>query len=209
MLAMKTMRGFSLIELMVSLSIGLVLVTLACAAGFAQWRQVQGLVNQTRLTQTLRATLYLVSNNLRRTGYWADATQQLPSPQGLAGPLNFNSNPHALSIRSTISSAQAVEFGFSRKAGEPIPTAMAYRLHQGTLQMQLNSSAWQAMTDKNFIEVEDFLVEATPYFFKGFMGCSNAILVSVGLKAHLTQDPKVVGDLKTSVLLGHQALVGC
>jgi prepilin-type N-terminal cleavage/methylation domain-containing protein len=210
---MKKMRGFSLefslgfslVELMVSLSIGLVLVTLASTAGLAQWRQVQGLVKQTHLTQALRSTLYLVGNNLRRTGYFAEATQQLPWPQGLAGPAHLNSNPYALSVNN----AQGVEFGFSRKLGEPTPTALAYRLHQGALQMQLKSSPWQTMTDKNLIEVDQFSVVTTPYFFNGSMGCLNAVLVSIDLKAHLTQDPKVTSDLKTSVLLRHQALAGC
>ena len=65
----KNEKGFSLIELMMALAIGMV-ITASIGSLFGRLvKHNADVLKMTRLNQDLRASMLLMSNNIRRAGY--------------------------------------------------------------------------------------------------------------------------------------------
>ena len=74
------MRGLSLVELMVGVAVGLFVVAAAALMASGQLSDNRRLLLETQLQQDLRATVDIVTRELRRTGYWASPQSGVPSP---------------------------------------------------------------------------------------------------------------------------------
>jgi len=70
----KNQNGLTLIELMISMVIGLLVVGTVITIFITNVRSNRDHVSMTRLNQELRGVMNFMSNELKRTGYSADAT---------------------------------------------------------------------------------------------------------------------------------------
>ena len=99
---------------------------------------------------------------------------------------------------------------------------LAYRLHEGVIEMQIGEGHWQAMTDANTLRVASFSVTPREQetVLDGFCSqpCAEGsttcpprqVLRSVALdvEARATHDSRVSRRLRTTVRLRNDALVG-
>ena len=194
MSARHAQAGLSLVELMVGLAIGLLIVAAALLALTHHLRENRSLLVEARLMQDLRTTTDLIARDLRRAG---------PVSQAEGG----------------------VRFSYpnSYPSSNPSPAEqLAYRLHEGVIEMQIGEGHWQAMTDANTLRVASFSV--TPHeqetVLDGFCSqpCAEGsttcpprqVLRSVALdvQARATHDTRVARRLRTTVRLRNDALVG-
>lgn len=83
-------RGFSLIELMVSLAAGLIVVGAVVAFALASVQANSEYVSSTRLTQELRTSLDTVTDDLRRAGYDENALFYVARPATFTGASPFS-----------------------------------------------------------------------------------------------------------------------
>ncbi len=84
-------RGLTLVELLLSLSLGLILLAGLLSLYTALWRDQMQRVQRLRLQQELQAVLETMRQDLRRAGYWNSASRPNPPPGGnpWAGPNPF------------------------------------------------------------------------------------------------------------------------
>jgi prepilin-type N-terminal cleavage/methylation domain-containing protein len=78
----KRMRGFSLVELMVGLVVGLIVSGSILAFTMSSFKSNGDYVRSTRLSQELRNTMELVTRELRRAGYDENALSYLAKGSG-------------------------------------------------------------------------------------------------------------------------------
>ncbi|HEY9199287.1 MAG TPA: prepilin-type N-terminal cleavage/methylation domain-containing protein, partial [Gammaproteobacteria bacterium] len=76
---MLKQRGFSLTELMIGSTVGLIVIAGAVQLYLVNLRATTDNLRLSRLNQELRASLDLLQNDLRRAGYWT-FTPVLDSP---------------------------------------------------------------------------------------------------------------------------------
>lgn len=155
--------GFSLIEMLLALLLGLVLV-----GGVASWAithvgEQRRLLAQARLGQDLRAVIDLASRDLRRAGYWGQAELGTPAEPGQAP----RPNPYIGLHPSAGSTAAALGHAYSRDATEngsvDANERFGLRLNAGTgaLEWRVSGGAlapgtgdqWQALTDPTLLRV--------------------------------------------------------
>jgi len=79
-------RGFTLVEMMVSLVIGLVVASMALSLYSAIMRANATAMQLSQLNQSLQAVLDLVSRDIQRSGYMANAAQNLARDANGAPP---------------------------------------------------------------------------------------------------------------------------
>lgn len=79
-------RGFGLIELMISILLGLIVIAAVTSLVLATLRVDTETLRMTRLTQDLRSVMALVTRDIRRAGYWPYAIEDIGSGASL--------NPH-------------------------------------------------------------------------------------------------------------------
>ena len=80
--ARQSVRGFSLVELMVAMVAGLVVGGAVLAFAIASMKSNADYLVSTRLTQDLRSTLDLVTRELRRSGYDEDSLGYISTSSG-------------------------------------------------------------------------------------------------------------------------------
>ena len=68
-----SVRGLSLVELLVGLALGLFVVAAATTLLAAQSREQRLLVTENRLMQDLRTASDIITRDVRRAGYWGAA----------------------------------------------------------------------------------------------------------------------------------------
>jgi prepilin peptidase dependent protein B len=164
-----TQRGLALIEMMVSIALGLLLVAAVATLLVSHVAEHRRLLAEVRLMQDLRAAADLVTRDLRRAGYWGRAEAAVAAGDGIAP----QANPYAgIWPAASAGSTSAVGYGYSRDAGEDgIVSAnerFGFRLNTRTrvLEARLGGAAlapdsgdsWQPLTDPRAIQITRFAV---------------------------------------------------
>ena len=86
--------GFSLVELLVSIAVGLVIMAGVTNIYVNTIRSNSDTLKMTRLNQELRSVMAFMTRDIRRAGYWGKAKDSV------TGPASSNSNPFTLSAPS-------------------------------------------------------------------------------------------------------------
>ncbi len=147
------MRGFSLVELMVGIAVGMFVVAAAALMATSQLTDNRRLLLETQLQQDLRASADIIARELRRSGYWATARAGVPPPGGGT----ILANPYATLSPDTANSK--VSYNYRRGSGAE---SFGFRLNNGTLQSCQSdydatgcSGGWQDLTDRAAIRIPD------------------------------------------------------
>lgn len=152
----RAARGFTLVELLVGLALGLLVVAGGGALLTSQIREHRALVLEARLMQDLRTAADLVARDLRRAGYWGDAGAGVWSQAGPGG-----ANPYA-ALAPDAAASDAASLRYSRDAIENHVVdgneQFGFRLRNRAIDIQLGNGNWQALTDATLLEVTRFVI---------------------------------------------------
>jgi prepilin peptidase dependent protein B len=149
-------RGLSIIEFLVGLAVGLFVVGGAAKVFVDYVGSNRDLLLDTRVNQDLRAAADLVARDLRRAGYWADASNGMVAPGAASAPLNpFRT----ITVSNQDLSVGEIVFTYDR-AASAAETA-GFRVRGGALQLQLGAGNWQAVNDTGALII-DFAQLAAP-----------------------------------------------
>ena len=149
-------RGMSLVELMVGIAVGLFVVAAAALMVSGQLTENRKLLLETQLQQDLRATLDIITRDLRRAGYNNASENLVPPPSG-SQVGQVSRNPFDVLTMPT-SSGEAVRYQYRRKAGSGY---FGFRLDSdGVIRScQTDTSdtgctpGWQELTDGNTMRI--------------------------------------------------------
>jgi type IV pilus assembly protein PilW len=213
-------RGLTLVELLVGLALGLLVVAAAAVLLTQHLREHRALLLEARLMQDLRTATDLVARDLRRSGYWGDATAGLWSPTQAA-----RANPYA-ALAPDASASDAASLAYSRDASENQVLdgneVFGFRLRNQTIEVQLGSGNWQALTDATLLSVTTFRI--TPAMEEIDLGamCNQpcppgsstcpprqqvrSLAVLIGARS--VADTTVVRSVRAAVRVRHDGLVG-
>ena len=147
-------RGLSMVELMVSLALGLSIVAIALTVLQAHLRESRGLLLEARLMQDLRTTVELMTRHLRRAGHWAE-----PEAAVWRADRATRANPYA-ALTPDPTASDALQFHGSRDRLENHRIdgneSFGFRLQRGVLAVRLGGGGWQSLTDPEVLKVTDF-----------------------------------------------------
>ena len=158
--------GLSIVELMVGIAVGL-FVLVGAAKLFGDYVvSNKRLLLETRVNQDLRAASDIVARDLRRAGYWNNATAGVWG----TGAAAIIANPHATGVGAVSSTATSVSYSYARTSGGSLNGPADANEYAGfrqtlvgavnVLQMQDGQGNWQAVTDPGTVNVTTFSVTA-------------------------------------------------
>jgi type IV pilus assembly protein PilW len=213
-------RGFSLVEVLVGLALGLFIVAVGLTLLASHVQEQRALMLDSRLTQDLRATTDLVARDLRRAGFWGSAEAGVWQ----RGATRVEANPYA-AISPSSAASDAIAFRFSRDTVEnqqvDLNEQFGFRLHKGVIEMLLGGG-WQAVSDSGTIVVSEFKVEPrvleipldrlclTPCP-SGSSTCppkQQVRSVAVSITGHPLNDARLLRSVQATVRLRNDAIVG-
>lgn len=162
----RHMRGLTLVELMVSIVVGLVVIGSTLTFTIATLRAYTENVTSTRLTQDLRTAMTLAVREIRRSGYDPTAVARVLSGKPTEGDV------------PTISS-NCVLYGYeagvntSKRGLRLNATSGALQAKHGASVKCDDASGWHDVTDPSILEINQFIVRehVTPF-------CGSSYLVA-------------------------------
>jgi prepilin peptidase dependent protein B len=210
-------RGFTLVELLVGLALGLFVVTATLGLLASQWREQRSLGVEGRLMQDLRTASDVVTRDLRRAGHWGAATAGLPQT-GASAPI---ANPYAAMAPASAAS-DAIAFRYSRDEHEngivDAREEFGLRLRNGVVELLLGAGNWQALTDAGTLTMTDLRITPTVREVDLADHCSDCSApcaprqqirsVVVTLAARSVADASVSRTLTSEVRVRNDVVVG-
>lgn len=166
-------RGWSLVEMMLAIALGLLLLTAVLQLAAVQVDEQRRLLLESRLTQDLRTAMELISRDVRRSGYWGDVSGGVWDSTRPSAALS--ANPYRGAVLSGPSPAPWLGYSYSRDLTEDQASSnqekFGLRLNTGSqvLEWRLSGSAvapeerdhWQALTDPALLRVTRLSIQLT------------------------------------------------
>lgn len=146
----------SLVELMVGITVGLFIVAAATTLMANQLTDNRKLLVETQIQQDLRATMDIVTRQLRRAGALdvLQAQSGLGTAEGVGG-----ARSSFTPVTPTAGASSEVGFAFYRNAGDQGP--YGFKLEAGGIK-SFSGGGWQELTDVNVLKVTAFSVSVVP-----------------------------------------------
>jgi prepilin peptidase dependent protein B len=155
-------RGLSIVELLIGVAVGLFIIGGAIKLVVDTMVNNRRIVLEMRVSQDLRTIADLVVRDLRRAGYWENATSGIwASPAVLPA-----SSPYtAISPTGTFSNASSITFSYDRdgggdtQSGACLLSNVAYLRQSGT--GACGTSGWQPLNDPAVTRITQFAISGT------------------------------------------------
>ncbi|WP_432696816.1 PilW family protein [Marinobacterium sp. YM272] len=178
MLRMKKQSGFSLIELMIALLLGLIVTGIAISMYVSTLGITRQTVTTMRLNQELRTTMDMMVRDIRRSGYWAAASLAgSPYEDAVAGGLPVNLFDDFTATAPTTASAATcvvLAYDYDGLGASDINKLIGYRLKDDAVEVLWKTSVitsgadctgvsnWQNLTDENSTVITGLVFEPLP-----------------------------------------------
>ena len=212
--------GFTLVELLVGLALGLLVLAAALTLLAQQTHEQRALLVEARLMQDLRSAADLVARDLRRAGHWADAGAG--TWRADAAPA---ANPYA-ALAPAAAASDAAAYAYSRDAVENHVLdgneRFGLRLRNRAIELQLGAGNWQTLTDAGVIEITALEIAPVAQSIELGALCPQACPAdsatcpprlqlrsrALSITARATADPAVQRSLVARVRLRNDAIDG-
>ena len=153
--ARATQRGLSIVELLVGITIGLFVVAAAALMVSSQLGENRRLLLETQLNQDLRATMDIITRELRRTSFTPDVGNGVwyeNKPTPVAENTTFGNS----FVPTSGNDLSDIEFRYRRRSGDEGPFRF---VRAGTVIRSLVGPALQDLTDSRVIEITSFDID--------------------------------------------------
>lgn len=141
--------GMTLVELLIGMAVGLFLLAGAAMVLTTQLDDNRRLLLETQLQQDVRASMDIITRDLRRAGSSAQAADSVWHP---LGPVPADNGLAAIALTG----GDTVQFQVQRDGDRQGP--WGFRLNRGRIQSLLGAAGWQELTDRTVMEVTAFEV---------------------------------------------------
>ena len=227
-------RGWSLVELMLAVALGLLLLTALLQLATGHVDEQRRMLLESRLTQDLRTAIELVSRDVRRSGYWGEVSDGVWDSRRPTATLA--ANPYRGAVLNGPSAAPWLGYSYSRDLTEDHVNSnqekFGLRLNPAsqTIEWRLSGSAvapderdhWQTLTDPALLRVtrlsirldeqrQSLLAHCPQTACNGQAGCPPERIqrrVRIELDAQDTRDSRVQRQLATEARLRNDEVRG-
>lgn len=220
--ARRGCRGFSIVELLVGVAIGLFILTGASLLYVNNLGNSRMLLAQARMDQDLRSAMDLITRDLRRGAYWVDSLKGTTTTASAA-------TPNTYAAVTVSGSASAATIAYSYDDSDSATTGLnertfGFRLTStnpsvGRIEMDIGSGNWQAVTDLNIMSITAFAITETATAIDVSTACTTicagaacpSITVrtyNIVLTGRSRVDPAMVRTLQSQVRVRNDAIAG-
>lgn len=160
---MRRMQGLSMVELLISVVLGLLVVAAGGTIAVATITSSRRGMVEARLEQDVRSALSVVERELRRAGYWSDAMFEGRKPD--PNQAVVARNPH---VPITVTNSRQVDYTYSSKdlnndlsSTEDFSIRVLEDAQAGTGVLQIRrdrQGSWEPLTDPDTVRITAFNV---------------------------------------------------
>ena len=146
-------KGMSLVELMVGVTIGLFIVAAATLLVGNQLTDNRRLLLETQLQQDMRATMDIMTRQIRRAGVWSDGYSLTVLATSDGRPGNLAPDPDSANRFDISVGAGNSQILFNYWLNAQDKAAWGFKLEDGRVKTSLARAGWQDLTDRSTVKV--------------------------------------------------------
>ena len=164
--------GLTIIELLIGVAVGLMVVVGAVKLMADTLGGNRRLLLEARVNQDLRVATDLIARDLRRAGYWRNATSGIFSTNGTG---SVTLNPYTgIVLNTETANASDIQYQYAHDYNNSIEDAeqAGFRVRAGVLEFKHGADGWQKLTDPNVITVTNLSVAETSRLADLYTFCS-------------------------------------
>lgn len=213
-------KGFTLTELLVTLTINLLLFSALITVFLANIGYYRKSVNSNRLNQQMQSAMTIMANDIRRAGYWGNAKNDINS--------DANNNPFMATGAdiSVNAGGDCILLTYDRNNDGTLPSITSasdderygYRLSNQTLQTRppgapfdcgTAANNWEDMTQSNFIQVTALSFTLNTSTLNPGPGTRSLLIrsVDISMTARLTNDPSITKTMSQRIRIRNDKFV--
>ena len=138
----------SLVEMLIAVAIGLFVMAGTISLFVTNLGNMRRLSTEARVNQDMRTAMELITRDLRRAGFWANAIK------GTMGSGVNNATMSNAYIGVTAAASQ-INYSFAGDTNDVLDTKeqFGFRLNAGVVEMQTEAASWQAITNSDLLTV--------------------------------------------------------
>lgn len=200
--------GATLVELMISVSLGMLLLAGLISFVIASLNSNASIAKATRFNGEMRSVMTLMANDIRRSGGWGNAISGLGA--AAANPFSTVTTP----TTSCILYSYDMNENGTLESTVTMDERFGFLLHGGAVKMRngvagyncTDSASWAGVTDPKTVRVTDLNFSLSTINAPTVGGHSVSIReVTITLTAELVNDPSVNQTLTQSVRIPNDA----
>lgn len=196
--------GISLVELMISMTLGL--ASIAAAASLMEHGITLNttLLAQSRLEEEINAVVTVISHDLKRAGYYAFTNEMVKKPSIHSNPFD---NSLIIGAYAAEPANSCINFAYDRNKNGVLDTApnnekYGFRLRDSAVEIRLdgaacNASGWHDLTDPKVVQVTALNFDMEQATVQKI----TQTRVNIELRARLNKHPSISRIINTSVLI--------
>jgi prepilin peptidase dependent protein B len=197
-------HGNSLVELMISMTLGLASITAMASLVGHGIALNTSLLAKSRLDEEINAVVAVISHDLKRAGFYADTNEIVKDPTTFLNPFD---NSLSIAAFTDEPANSCINFAYDRNKNGLLDTAPSnenygYRLKDKAVEIRLdgaacNESGWHDLTDPKVVQVTTlkFSVEQTT------VQQITQTRVNIELQARLKKHPDISRSINTRILV--------
>lgn len=214
----KTKRGFTLIELMISLLINAMLFVGLVDIFATNLQHYRKVLNNNQLREQLQSAVNLMSSEVRRAGYWINANNDIGTSQN-NNPFQASATDIAVNVGNN-----CVIFSYDRNGNGTLPTISAssdderygFRVVNNTLQTRppgstfscsAGASEWENMTDPTVITITSLTFTLNTTSLAAGPSTLHIRSVDISLTGRLASDATVTRTITQHVRVRNDKFV--
>ena len=209
-------QGVGIIELLIGVALGLVVVSGIIGLFVSAYANSRTMALENRVNQELRSAAELISRDLRRSGYWANAINGTIA-SGVSSSTAIN--PHV----NTIASTNAISYSFSQDANDTLDAneQFGFRLNGSVLEMQTTDGTWTEITNGNLLTISTFTITPRVTALPVGSVCPTACDLTSStcprltvrqydllIRANATSKPEITRELRSSIRMRNEQFTG-
>lgn len=195
-------RGVGLIELMISLVIGMIVIAGALTMTSSTFSANASQMKMSRLNNELRMAMTNITRDMRRSGYHNWTIAQLT-----AGV--YSGNPPFAPTVVVTSGSESVTVSYDENADSLFVAAdetFGFRLQNNTIETRIGTTGtWSSILDSSVIQIDSFTItnlsQNIPTSTTGGTSNISVPMYSISITGHLINDTTVVRTIQETVRL--------
>lgn len=217
---LKKLSGFTLAELLVALALNVIVLAALISIFVTNLKHYRQILNTNRLHQQLQSAMDIMTSDIRRAGYWANASNDLN--------LDQNNNPFMTgSTDITVGASNTcILFTYDHNNNGSLPSISSsydderygYRLSGQTLQTRpwgatfscaAAASSWENITDPNVVLITNLTFTLTTQTISTGPGTAGITLrsVDISLTGQLANDSTVTKTITQHVRIRNDKFI--
>ena len=140
--------GMSIVEMLIAVAIALFVMAGTISLFVTNLGNMRRLGAEARVNQDMRTAMELITRDLRRAGYWANA---------ISGTIasGINNVTTANAYAGVTAATSQVNYSFARDTDNLLGPGeqFGFRLNAGVIEMQTDATSWQAITNSDLLTV--------------------------------------------------------